>query len=73
VRQGACGGTAVFQAAGQLFPESAAGIEAFFRDTRAIFDSMYPTAANNGGIPGPIHTLEELLAFPKLYPLAVGG
>jgi phytoene dehydrogenase-like protein len=56
---------------GSFFPDSAAGIEAFFRDARAIFDGMYSTAANNGGIPGPIHTLEELLSFPKRHPLAV--
>lgn len=55
---------------GALFPASAGGIEAFFRDARAIFDGMYSTAAGNGGIPGPIYTVEELLAFPKRFPLA---
>ena len=51
-------------------PSSAAGIEAFFRDAHAIFDGMYSTGASNGGIPGPIYSVEELLAFPKRYPLA---
>ncbi len=54
-----------------LFPESAAEIEAFFRDAHAIFDGMYSTGTNNGGIPGPIYSFDELLAFPKRYPLAV--
>ena len=55
---------------GILFPESADRIEAFFRDAHAIFKGMFSTAANNGGIPGPIYSVEELLAFPKRYPLA---
>jgi phytoene dehydrogenase-like protein len=55
---------------GMLFPGSAAGIEAFFRDAHAIFDGMYSTGVNNGGIPGSIHSIEELLAFAKRYPLA---
>ena len=55
---------------GTFFPASAVGIEAFFRDAHAIFDGMYSTGASNGGIPGPIHSVEELLAFPKRYPLA---
>jgi all-trans-retinol 13,14-reductase len=55
---------------GTFFPKSAVGIETLFRDARAIFDGMFSTAVNNGGIPGPIYTLEELLAFPKRYPLA---
>ena len=54
-----------------FFPESADGIEAFYRDANAIFDAMYSTAAGNGGIPGPVYRVEELLAFPKRYPLAV--
>ena len=59
------------QQVGTLFPGSADGIEAFFRDAHAIFDGMYSTAANNGGIPGPIYSMDELLAFAKRYPLAV--
>jgi phytoene dehydrogenase-like protein len=55
---------------GTHFPDSAVGIEAFFRDARAVFDGMYSTGAGNGGIPGPIYSIEELLDFPKRYPLA---
>lgn len=55
---------------GTFFPESAAGIEAFFRDARAIFAGMYSTGADNGGIPGPINSVDELVAFPRRYPLA---
>ena len=55
---------------GTFFPASAAGIEAFFRDAHAVFDGMYSTGVNNGGIPGPIYAVDELLAFPKRYPLA---
>ena len=56
---------------GTLFPGSADGIEAFFRDAHAIFEGMYSTAADNGGIPGPPYSVDELLAFAKRYPLAV--
>ncbi len=57
--------------AGALFPGSADGIEAFFRDAHAIFEGMFSTAANNGGIPGPPDSVDELLAFSNRYPLSV--
>ncbi|MCC7346990.1 MAG: NAD(P)/FAD-dependent oxidoreductase, partial [Variibacter sp.] len=55
---------------GALFPASARGIETFFEEAHAVFEGMYSTGKNNGGIPGSVHSMEELLAFPARYPLA---
>ena len=55
---------------GAVCPGSAGGIEAFFAAACAIFDAMYSSAPGNGGIPGPVYSVDELLAFPKRYPLA---
>ena len=55
---------------GRLFPGSAAGIEAFYRDGRTIFDDLYADASRSCGIPGMPSTVDDMLAFPKRHPLA---
>jgi len=55
---------------GEKFPGSAAGIAALFDEIKAIFDDMFATAANRGGVPGMPATIDELLAFPRAHPHA---
>ncbi|MBI5132821.1 MAG: NAD(P)/FAD-dependent oxidoreductase [Rhodopseudomonas palustris] len=55
---------------GERFPASAAGIRSLFEEIKAIFDDMFSTAGNRGGIPGPPATIDELLAFPRAHPHA---
>jgi phytoene dehydrogenase-like protein len=55
---------------GRLFPASAGGFESLFADIRAIYDGMYATGRDNGGIPGPPTSVEAMLAFPREHPLA---
>ena len=55
---------------GRLFPASAAGFETLFADIRAIYDGMFSTGRDNGGIPGIPTSVDAMLAFPRDYPLA---
>jgi len=56
---------------GRLFPGEAAGFQTLFADIRAIFDGMYATGRDHGGIPGLPRDVDALLAFPRQHPLAV--
>jgi hypothetical protein len=38
---------------------------------RAVFEGMYATGANHGGIPGPLASAESMLAFAREHPLAL--
>jgi all-trans-retinol 13,14-reductase len=55
---------------GRLFPAEAAGLETLFADIHAIYDGMYSTGRDNGGIPGLPTTVDAMLAFPRQAPLA---
>jgi all-trans-retinol 13,14-reductase len=55
---------------GRLFPADAAGFAALFADIRAIYDGMFSTGRDNGGIPGIPTSVDAMLAFPRDYPLA---
>ena len=54
---------------GRLFPADAAGFAALFADIRAIYDGMYATGRDNGGIPGLPTTVDAMLDFPRQHPL----
>ena len=54
---------------GHLFPADAAGFAALFADIRAIYDGMYATSRDNGGIPGLPTTVDAMLDFPRQHPL----
>ena len=56
---------------GRHFPADAAGLKALFEDVKAIFDGMYATGADNGGVPGLPRSADALLAFARKHPLAV--
>lgn len=55
---------------GREFPGSAAGIAALFEDIRAVFDGMYATAVESGGIPLGPRSPRTMMAFPKNHPAA---
>ena len=55
---------------GRLFPASAAGFETLFADIRAIYDGLFSTGRDNGGIPGMPTNVDVMLAFPREHPLA---
>jgi all-trans-retinol 13,14-reductase len=52
------------------FPDSADGIRRLFDTIHAIFEDMYATGRDRGGIPGMPTTTEEMIAFPKNHPHA---
>jgi all-trans-retinol 13,14-reductase len=54
---------------GRLFPGSAAGFETLFADIRAIYDGMFATGRDHGGIPGLPATVDAVLAFPREHPV----
>ena len=56
---------------GRQFPTDAAGLKALFEDIKAIYDGMYATGADNGGVPGLPRNADALLAFARKHPLAV--
>ena len=56
---------------GRQFPADAAGLKALFEEIKAIYDGMYATGADNGGIPGLPGGADALLAFARQHPLAV--
>lgn len=55
---------------GRAFPVSADGIAALFDDIRAVFDGMYATAVESGGIPLGPRSPRTMMAFPKNHPVA---
>ncbi len=56
---------------GRQFPADAAGLAALFEEIKAIYDGMYATGADNGGIPGLPGSADAMLAFARNHPLAV--
>jgi phytoene dehydrogenase-like protein len=56
---------------GRPFPADAVGLKALFEEIKAIFDGMYATGADNGGIPGLPRSADALLAFARGHSLAV--
>jgi phytoene dehydrogenase-like protein len=56
---------------GRQFPADAAGLKALFEEIKAIYDGMYATGADNGGVPGLPRDADALLAFARKHPLAV--
>jgi phytoene dehydrogenase-like protein len=56
---------------GRQFSTDAAGLMALFEEIKAIFDGMYATGTDNGGIPGQPRSADALLAFARKHPLAV--
>jgi all-trans-retinol 13,14-reductase len=55
---------------GERFPQSAIGIAALFEDIHAIFEDMYATGRDHGGIPGMPGSLQELMEYPSKHPHA---
>ncbi|MFC5771171.1 phytoene desaturase family protein [Thauera sinica] len=53
------------------FPHEAAGLRALFGDIHAVYEAMFSTAAERGGIPGTPGTPRALLEFALRHPLAV--
>lgn len=56
---------------GRLFPAEGKGFETLFADIRAIYDGMFSPLLSVGGIPGLGMTVDGMLAFSKVHPLAV--
>lgn len=56
---------------GRLFPAEGRGFETLFADIRAIYDGMFSPLVGVGGIPGLGMTVDGMLAFSKVHPLAV--
>lgn len=52
------------------FPAEAAGLRALFDDIHAVYEAMFSTAAERGGIPGTPSTPRGLLDFARRHPLA---
>lgn len=52
------------------YPHAAEGLRALFDDLRTVYDSMFATADERGGIPGTPGTPEGVLAFAHAHPLA---
>jgi phytoene dehydrogenase-like protein len=55
---------------GRLFPESAVGFETLFADIHAIYEGLFSTGHDNGGIPGIPTDVDAMLAYPHDYPPA---
>lgn len=55
----------------QRFPADAAGLRALLADVRTIFESLYATAAERGGVPGMPGSPAALQAYARAHPLAV--
>lgn len=56
---------------GRLFPADAGGFAPLFDEIRAIYDGLYATGRDRGGVPGLPGDVDALLAFPREHPLAV--
>jgi len=56
---------------GRQFPADAAGLVALFEEIKAIYDGMYASGADNGGVPGLPGSVEAMLAFVRKHPFAV--
>jgi all-trans-retinol 13,14-reductase len=52
-------------------PTTAPALRRLLADVRVIFESMYATSKQRGGVPGPPDTVEGLKAFAREHPLAV--
>jgi all-trans-retinol 13,14-reductase len=65
------GWTAFTDALAQRHPQDAAGLRALLADVRSIFDSMYASAPQRGGVPGAPATVQGLKDFARNHPLAV--
>lgn len=52
------------------FPVEATGLRALFDDIHAVYEAMFSTAAERGGIPGAPSTPRGLLDFARHHPLA---
>jgi phytoene dehydrogenase-like protein len=55
----------------RLYPADAAGFAPLFEEIRAIYDGLYATGRDRGGIPGLPRDVEALLAFPREHPAAM--
>jgi len=55
----------------KLYPHEAAQIRALFADIHTVFQGMFSTASERGGIPGAPSTPERLLAYAQANPLTV--
>jgi all-trans-retinol 13,14-reductase len=55
----------------RLYPADAAGFAPLFEEIRAIYDGLYATGRDRGGIPGLPRDVEALMAFPREHPAAV--
>lgn len=58
-------------ALGCRYPDSAAGIAAFYETMRKVFEEMYATGRGNAGFPLPPDTIDAMLAFPQNSPNAM--
>lgn len=56
---------------GRIFPAERSGLEALFATIRAIYDGMFSPVVGVRGVPGLGMTVDTMLAFARLHPLAV--
>ena len=56
---------------GRIFPAESDGLKTLFTTIREIYDGMYSPLAGSGGIPGLGVSVDALLAYPRLHPVAI--
>jgi hypothetical protein len=56
-----------------LQPDAAPRVREVMDVIRAVFEGMYATGANHGGIPGPLDSAESMLAFAREHRASARG
>ncbi|MDK2856791.1 MAG: all-trans-retinol 13,14-reductase [Bacillota bacterium] len=63
-------GRAQLEAAlGAAFPEERPAVQGFLREMESLYQDIYVTVAETGGVPRPPRTVEEVLAYPRRHPV----
>ncbi len=65
------GGNAMAAAVAARFPQDAAGIHKLFEVMAEVYDALYLGARTNGGVPHRPRSVDEMMAFPQLFPRGV--
>ncbi len=53
---------------GEHFPGERANIKAFFDEITLVYREMYAGVEQTGGVPRPVNTVDEMLAYPRTHP-----
>lgn len=56
---------------GRIFPAESSGLKILFATIQAIYEGMFSPTVSVGGIPGLGMTVDAMLTFARLHPLAV--